>query len=75
MTGAPEGPVQQLDRPELGDLPLGDADLQIREDGAVLSTDIRGVPFDVTVDRNGVRVDPRNRERDTAQEAAREGAE
>ena len=75
VTGDPEGPVQQLDLPELGDLPLGDADLQIREDGAVLSTDIRGVPFDVTVDRNGVRVDPRNRERDTAQEAAREGAE
>ena len=31
---------------------------------AVLSTDIRGVPFEVTLDQDGVRIDPRNRERD-----------
>jgi len=70
VTGDPEGPVEPLDIPDLGDLPIGDADLRLREGGAVLSTDIRGVPFDVTVDQNGVRVDPRNREREAAEETA-----
>jgi len=60
----PLGPVQPQDVPGLEDLPLGDASVRIREGGAVLSTDIRGVPFDLTVDRNGVRVDSRNRERE-----------
>jgi penicillin-binding protein 1A len=63
----PSGPVEPLDVPELDDIPLGEGtNLQVREGGAVLSTDIRGVPFDVTVDQNGVRVDPgaRNRERE-----------
>src|SRR5690606_29519978 len=48
----PEGPVQPQDVPELTDIPLGDGrtTIGIREDGAVLSTDIRGVPFDLTVD-------------------------
>ena len=42
--------------------------MQIDEDGAVLTTDIRGVPFDVTLDRDGVRIDPRNREQDADEE-------
>jgi len=65
----PSGPVQPLDIPDLGELPVGETDLQIDEDGAVLSTDIRGVPFDVTVNRDGVRVEPapRNRERPVAE--------
>jgi penicillin-binding protein 1A len=63
----PSGPVEPLDVPELEDIPLGEgANLQIREGEAVLSTDIRGVPFDVRLDENGVRIDPgaRNRERE-----------
>ena len=68
----PAGPVQPQDVPGLEDLPIGDTSVQIREDGAVLSTDIRGVPFDVTVDQNGVRVDPgaRNREREAGEPPA-----
>jgi len=65
----PSGPIQPQDVPGLEDLPFGDSSVQIREGGAVLSTDIRGVPFDVTVDQNGVRVEPgaRNRERDVVE--------
>lgn len=66
----PEGPVQPQDVPGLEDLPIGETSVQIREGGAVLSTDIRGVPFDLTVDQNGVRIDPgaRNREREVVEE-------
>jgi len=65
----PSGPVEPLDVPELEDIPLGDANLRIREGEAVLSTDIRGVPFDVRLDENGVRIDPgaRNREREVVE--------
>jgi len=67
----PSGPVQPQDVPELEDIPLGDgrSTIGIREGEAVLSTDIRGVPFDVTVNRDGVRVDPRNREREPVEPA------
>ena len=56
----PEGPVQPQDVPDLGDIPLGDGDtnLQIRDDGATLTTSINGVPVTLGVDRNGVRVQP-----------------
>ena len=65
----PQGPVQPQDVPGLEDLPIGETSVQIREGGAVLSTDIRGVPFDLTVDQNGVRIDPgvRNREREVVE--------
>ena len=54
----PEGPIQPQDVPDVGDIPLGEGTrLNLRDGGAVLSTDIRGVPFDVRVDRNGLRVD------------------
>ncbi len=67
----PDGPVQPQDVPALENLPIGDTSVQIRESGAVLSTDIRGVPFDVTLDQNGIRIDPaRNREREVAEEPA-----
>jgi penicillin-binding protein 1A len=59
----PEGPIQPQDLPILGDMPIGNTDLQIHDDGAVLRTDIRGVPFDVRVDRNGVQVAPADRNR------------
>jgi penicillin-binding protein 1A len=67
----PSGPVEPLDVPELDDIPLGEGtNLQVREGEAVLSTDIRGVPFDVRLDENGVRIDPgvRNREREVVED-------
>lgn len=77
-TPDPSGPVQPQDVPELGDIPLGDGrtTIGIREDGAILSTDIRGVPFDLTVDQNGVRIDPaaRNREPELVEESPPEPA-
>ncbi|HEY6815751.1 MAG TPA: transglycosylase domain-containing protein [Croceibacterium sp.] len=68
----PEGPVQPLDVPELGDIPLGDANLRIGEGGAVLSGEIEGVPVDLRIDRNGVQVEPgaRNREQEVPAEGA-----
>lgn len=65
----PQGPVQPQDLPGLEDLPIGDTHVQIRENGAVLSTDIRGVPFDLTVEQDGVRIEPgaRNREREVGE--------
>jgi penicillin-binding protein 1A len=55
----PNGPVQPLDVPEIGDIPVGD-DSHIRiEDGqAVLSTKIDGVPLDLRLDGQGLRVGP-----------------
>jgi len=52
----PKGPVVPLDIPDLGDLPLGDAQLGIEGDGARISTDIGGMPVDVRIGPDGVRV-------------------
>jgi penicillin-binding protein 1A len=60
----PAGPVQPLDVPDLGAIPTGDveignqAHLKIEKDGATLGTRINGVPVDVQIDRNGIRVNP-----------------
>jgi penicillin-binding protein 1A len=67
----PSGPVEPLDVPELGDIPLGEgANLRIGEGGATISGEIEGVPVDLRIDRNGVRIDPgaRNREREPIEE-------
>ena len=54
----PSGPVQPLDVPELGDIPLGDRSrLRIGEGEAVFSTEIEGMPLDLRVDQNGVQID------------------
>ena len=64
----PSGPVEPQDVPELGDIPLGEnANLRIGPDGAVISGQIEGVPIDVRIDRNGVQVEPRNREQPVAE--------
>ncbi len=52
----PQGPVVPLDIPDLGDLPLGDAQIGIEGDGANLSTEIGGVPVNVRIGPDGVRV-------------------
>jgi penicillin-binding protein 1A len=67
----PQGPVQPLDVPELGDIPLGEnTSVQIGEGGATISGQIEGVPVDLRIDGNGVQVAPgaRNREREVAVE-------
>jgi penicillin-binding protein 1A len=55
----PDGPVQPLDVPAIGDIPVGD-DSHIRiEDGqAVLSTKVDGVPLDLRLDGQGLRIGP-----------------
>lgn len=59
----PEGPVQPQDVPDLDAIPLGDGEssLRIGEDGATITTNINGVPTDVRIDRNGVRMQPTGR--------------
>ncbi|MEE4451607.1 transglycosylase domain-containing protein [Novosphingobium resinovorum] len=55
----PDGPVQPLDVPDLGDIPVGDDNrIRIENGQAVLSTKLDGVPLDVTLDGQGLRVEP-----------------
>ena len=55
----PGTPIEPLDVPDLGDIPLGDGNsrLRIREGEAVLSTEIDGIPVDISVGDQGVAVD------------------
>ena len=65
----PSGPVEPQD---VGDIPLGEnASLQIGQEGATISGQIEGVPVNVQIDGNGVRVEPgaRNREQEVPVEA------
>jgi len=57
----PSGPVQPLDVPNLRDIPLGDDGSRLRlEDGAAtISTRIEGIPVDIRLDDDGVRVEQR----------------
>lgn len=50
----PAGPVQPLDLPDLGDLPLGDVNLRIDGGDAVLTTQVDGKPVEVRV--NGEQI-------------------
>lgn len=54
----PGGPVEPLDVPDIGDIPLGDGNsrIRIRDGEAVLSTEIDGVPVDIRVGENGLGV-------------------
>jgi penicillin-binding protein 1A len=57
-TPNPSGPVEPMDVPEVGDIPLGDgARLRIENGGATIGTEVEGVPVGVRIDRDGVRVD------------------
>ena len=54
----PRGPVEPLDVPDLGDIPLGDGNRIRFENGeAVVTTDIGGTPVDVRMGEDGVRID------------------
>lgn len=62
----PSGPVQPLDIPDLEAIPLGDSGVTIgtRDGGAVISGDVQGMPVDVRIDGQGIRVEPGNRTRE-----------
>jgi len=68
----PSGPVQPLDLPELPELPLGEGGprLRIEEGGAVLGTEIDGLPVELRVDQNGLRLDAQDLQRRARDEAA-----
>lgn len=53
----PSGPVQPLDLPVIGDIPLGQGN-NLRIDGgqATISTEIGGAPVDVRIDGQGVSI-------------------
>lgn len=55
----PGGPIEPLDVPDVEDIPLGDGNsrLRIRDGEAVLSTEIDGIPVDITLGDGGARID------------------
>ena len=55
----PDGPIEPLDVPDIGDIPIGDGNsrLRINDGEAVFSTEIDGIPIDVRINANGVGVD------------------
>ncbi|MFZ1742819.1 MAG: transglycosylase domain-containing protein [Pontixanthobacter sp.] len=60
----PAGPVQPMDVPDLGDIPIGEDGTRLRIDngeGVTLSTEVQGVPLDVRIDQNGLAVEPGQR--------------
>ena len=66
---APDSPIEKLDLPEIPDLPsemnIGGADVKLNEeDGLTVSTDVQGVPLDIRVGRDGIDVNPGERERE-----------
>lgn len=62
-TPDPDGPVRPLDLPEIPeipDIPVGDSELSIdQEEGVTLSTEIGGIPLDLSVDGDGLRIEER----------------
>jgi penicillin-binding protein 1A len=55
----PEGPVEPLDMPEIPGMPidLGETDLRIdEEDGVTVTTDVNGIPLDVSLGREGLDI-------------------
>lgn len=61
----PEGPVQPMDVPEIDDIPLEGSgfNLEIRDGEVVLSGDDDGIPLDIILGEDGVRIDPERLER------------
>lgn len=53
----PQAPVQPLDVPDIGDIPVAPAtNIRIDNGQATISSEIGGLPVDVHIDRDGVRV-------------------
>ncbi len=63
----PQGPVEPIDLPEIPEIPINidGTDVRIDKDnGVIVTTDIGGVPIDVTVGRDGIDLQrPENRQR------------
>ncbi len=62
----PEGPVEPLDLPEIPEIPVNIEGTDVRingKQGVTVSTDIGGVPIDLTLDKNGLDVRQREKER------------
>ena len=59
-TPDPAGPVQPLDVPEIGDIPLddGNSTLSIEDGSVTVSTEIEGVPVEIRLTEDGLRVEP-----------------
>jgi len=54
----PAGPVEPLDLPDTGAIPLGqNSSLRIEDGGAVLNTQIGGAPVGVRIDGDTVRIE------------------
>ncbi|WP_095011605.1 transglycosylase domain-containing protein [Tsuneonella mangrovi] len=56
----PGGPIKPMDVPELKDIPLDDkgSRLQVGQDGVTVSTQVNGIPIDLRLDQNGLKVSP-----------------
>ncbi len=55
----PEGPIEPIDLPEIPEIPINIDGTDVRinaEKGVILSTELGGVPLDVTIGRDGVDV-------------------
>jgi penicillin-binding protein 1A len=60
----PEGPVEPLDLPEIPEIPVNIEGTDVRingNKGVTVSTDIGGVPIDLTLDKNGLDVKQREK--------------
>jgi len=54
----PSGPVEPLDVPDLGAIPMGDnTRLRIEDGQATITADFGGVPIDVRIDEDGFSID------------------
>jgi penicillin-binding protein 1A len=71
----PGGPVEPLDVPDIGDIPLGDgnARLKINDGSAVFTSEVDGVPIQLEVGKDGIVVDQATI--DAARRRAQERAE
>jgi penicillin-binding protein 1A len=62
----PEGPIEPIDLPEIPEMPINIDGTDVRinaEKGVILSTELGGVPLDVTIGRDGVDVQQTERNR------------
>jgi penicillin-binding protein 1A len=60
----PDGPIEPLDLPEIPEIPgVSKPDIRVDPDkGVTVSGEIEGVPLDLTIDKNGIDVQSRDRQ-------------
>jgi penicillin-binding protein 1A len=57
----PEGPIEPLDLPELGEFPVDVGNAEVRIDqgqGVTVNAEVGGMPVEVKLDRDGVNIQP-----------------